>query len=54
MALIQIAALVIIIGLKFAGVVGWGWGPIFGWYLVSMVVGEVLARVIFAAVGRLR
>lgn len=52
--MIQLAALVVVIGLKLAGVVGWGWGAIFGWYLVSVVVGEALAQVVYAIVGRPR
>lgn len=52
--MIQIAALVVAVGLKIAGVVDWGWGPIFGWYLVAMVSGEILARIIYAIYGRPR
>lgn len=54
MALIQIAAFIVASGLKLAGVVDWSWGTIFGWYLVAMVAGEVLARIIYAIVRRSR
>lgn len=49
--MIQVCVALTVIGLKMAGVVDWGWGPIFGWYLVSAVAGEVIARLAVVLTG---
>lgn len=46
MALITWCALFIALGLKLAGLVGWSWGAIFGWFIVVAASAEAIVFVL--------